>query len=402
MNEREPVRGRQVSSYGRQALFERLMTGLLTDEQLSRAARELGFEPEAGRYAVAIFTVPPAPLEAADFVTDPAAAVRSALLADFLKYTEYVPAPWGPDACALLIQGQAQDVERYVRRCVRNVGERYAAWDPAAQWYVAVAEPVDRAEDIPACFREASRLWAMRFLLPEQRVLTARTARRPSGEGEEGALAGLDPSRAHPRALEAFLQEGDAELDMFVRSYMQGLGTAMEFRPFREYVMLSARFAAQEQLLAGGLSRRQALERLPAWQSPEGPETAEAYVKAALAAALSLKGEAESGALGRARAYVDSHFAEAALTLRAAAAQAGVSASYLSALFRQRLGCTFTQYVTARRMRRACQLLRETNMPSGQVAAAVGYRDRRYFCALFKRIHGCAPGQYRAGEKPGK
>ena len=122
----------------------------------------------------------------------------------------------------------------------------------------------------------------------------------------------------------------------------------------------------------------------------------------ALAAALALRDEAKGavyeGALGRAAAYVREHRADRDLSLAGAAAQAGVTPGHLSALFRKRLGVTFTEYVTARRMELARTLLRDGGLTVEQAAWRSGFSDARYFSTLFKRTQGCTPTQFRAGK----
>jgi two-component system response regulator YesN len=66
------------------------------------------------------------------------------------------------------------------------------------------------------------------------------------------------------------------------------------------------------------------------------------------------------------------------------------------------VGVSFSAYLTRQRMEMARELLRSTNLSSAQVGAAAGYRDARYFSALFHKTQGCTPREYRAqGRKKG-
>ena len=49
------------------------------------------------------------------------------------------------------------------------------------------------------------------------------------------------------------------------------------------------------------------------------------------------------------------------------------------------------------RMRRAPELLREGDLPVGDVANAVGYRQPAQFAKAFRRHHGAPPSTFRAG-----
>ena len=96
--------------------------------------------------------------------------------------------------------------------------------------------------------------------------------------------------------------------------------------------------------------------------------------------------------------YIDAHFCEEDISLHAVAKAVNVSANYLSAVFGQRVGSSFVEYLTEKRIRQAKQLLRQTNKRSGEIAFAVGYRDPRYFSSVFKKQQGCTPSEYRSGE----
>ena len=60
---------------------------------------------------------------------------------------------------------------------------------------------------------------------------------------------------------------------------------------------------------------------------------------------------------------------------------------------------TLIEYLTAKRMEKARELLLEPGHSSAQVAAAVGYRDPNYFRYVFKKETGCTPREYRSRRK---
>ena len=72
-----------------------------------------------------------------------------------------------------------------------------------------------------------------------------------------------------------------------------------------------------------------------------------------------------------------------------------VSANHFSAMFSQKMGQTFIEYLTSLRMHRAKELLRCTDKRSGEIALEVGYKDSHYFSFLFKKTQGCTPSEYR-------
>ena len=54
------------------------------------------------------------------------------------------------------------------------------------------------------------------------------------------------------------------------------------------------------------------------------------------------------------------------------------------------------EYLTAKRMEKARELLHSSNLRSGEIAVAVGYKDPHYFSFLFKKTQGCTPRDFRS------
>jgi len=96
--------------------------------------------------------------------------------------------------------------------------------------------------------------------------------------------------------------------------------------------------------------------------------------------------------------HIDRHYTEESISLNSVAQAINISANYLSALFSQKMGVSFVEYLTQKRMNRAKQLLRQTDKRSGEIAYEVGYKDPRYFSFVFKKTQGCTPRSYRTGE----
>lgn len=78
-----------------------------------------------------------------------------------------------------------------------------------------------------------------------------------------------------------------------------------------------------------------------------------------------------------------------------AAKRVHMNASYLSQLFKQRMGMNFVDYVTDQRMKEAIKLLCNTSLRVSEIAHRMGYSDVAYFCTLFKKMTGCTPSEYR-------
>jgi AraC-like DNA-binding protein len=99
-------------------------------------------------------------------------------------------------------------------------------------------------------------------------------------------------------------------------------------------------------------------------------------------------------ALNKAVAYIDDNFASS-LTSEDIAHIAGVSKSYLKALFVKELGISPKKYLQNIRMGHARKILQNPYLYIEEIAAMCGYNDANYFSRAFKKIHQCTPLEYK-------
>src|SRR5262249_48428312 len=93
--------------------------------------------------------------------------------------------------------------------------------------------------------------------------------------------------------------------------------------------------------------------------------------------------------------YIREHL-HAALTLRDLAAVAHLSPYHFARRFKESTGLPPHQYIIARRIERAKQLLRgEDDLSLAQVAARTGFWDQGHFTRHFKRLVGVTPKRFR-------
>ncbi|WP_046175530.1 bifunctional transcriptional activator/DNA repair enzyme AdaA [Domibacillus indicus] len=97
--------------------------------------------------------------------------------------------------------------------------------------------------------------------------------------------------------------------------------------------------------------------------------------------------------------WIDAHYAEP-ITLQSLAREWHGSPSHLQRSFKRIAGLSPAEYVQMARLNRACCLLRSTGRTVSDISREIGFLSTPYFSALFKRITGCTPLQYRkkAGE----
>jgi AraC-like DNA-binding protein len=99
--------------------------------------------------------------------------------------------------------------------------------------------------------------------------------------------------------------------------------------------------------------------------------------------------------LRRAKDLVDRSYAEP-LDVVALARQAHVSPWHFSRRFKEAFGETPHQYVLTRRVERAQELLRNTDLSVTEICLEVGFQSLGSFSAAFHRVAGMTPTAYRA------
>ena len=103
---------------------------------------------------------------------------------------------------------------------------------------------------------------------------------------------------------------------------------------------------------------------------------------------------AKSQYLNRVITYMKDHLQEN-LTLTRIAREAGLSESYLNAVFKECVKCAPMDDYINMKMEQACYLLCNTDMHIYQVAQYLGYDNQYYFSRAFKKVLGVPPKKYK-------
>ncbi len=136
---------------------------------------------------------------------------------------------------------------------------------------------------------------------------------------------------------------------------------------------------------------RQVRDARVAAPSPQAPP---ARPEAAPAAGREETAAAARPEIDHVLAYIERNLARS-ISRQDLARQASFAPSYFSALFREATGTTIPEYINARRVVRAQELLRQPQTRVSAVCYAVGFRDLSNFNRVFKRIVGQTPREYR-------
>lgn len=83
------------------------------------------------------------------------------------------------------------------------------------------------------------------------------------------------------------------------------------------------------------------------------------------------------------------------ITVYDIASHVGLERSYLYRLFKNKKGCSPSDWLTNVRLEHAVKLLEQKSLSITDVALTVGFYDLSHFSRVFKRRFLCTPGEYK-------
>jgi two-component system response regulator YesN len=97
--------------------------------------------------------------------------------------------------------------------------------------------------------------------------------------------------------------------------------------------------------------------------------------------------------------YIESHYQED-LSIDLLSEKVNISPSYIFKILRERKQTSFIEYLTQKRIEKACELL-ATNLKVQDIAEAIGFSSSRYFIQVFKKVKGVTPNDFRKRQQVG-
>ena len=91
--------------------------------------------------------------------------------------------------------------------------------------------------------------------------------------------------------------------------------------------------------------------------------------------------------------YLENHYAED-ISLEDIAEQVNISPQYFSKLIKKTTGFNFIDWLSMLRVKKAKELLTNSNLTVKEVCFMVGYKDPNYFSRIFKKRIGITPSEY--------
>lgn len=98
--------------------------------------------------------------------------------------------------------------------------------------------------------------------------------------------------------------------------------------------------------------------------------------------------------------YIRMHCGEK-LTLKMLSEQCFYNPAYFSRLFKKAYNMTLTDFIMEQRLKKSCELLRDTDFSIEEIIVQCGFTDKTGFYNRFKETYGCTPGEYKKTLKKG-
>lgn len=314
------------------------------------------------------------------------------------------------DCNAYLLMNYSDDVhppyrERrdILQQLLRECGAQY----PNFRITFAVSEPVFSALDIGGAFDAAEQASTLRLYAGSARVLEYRKLRAQLPDTPVCDISVND--RQQLEQLVETLRKGDAlALARSLWARFQSMESFSVYDLFQ--VTFNTIMRIRRLVVDRGLRKEE-----NATEQPLPPILTQNYIHICLAncdtvAQLSetlcmyiateidhcaeLQKQKISTPIRLAQEYIRAHI-DRQITLEEAASQAFISPGYLSTLFKEHTGKSFSDYVIEMRMEQAKRLLRQPSLNISEIAQQVGYADARHFSKVFLKIVGVKPTAYR-------
>jgi two-component system response regulator YesN len=326
---------------------------------------------------------------------DPAAwaqAVLDAVNAEGFPFPSFVASLHLGGAVALACDRTLASDSAAFGQALEELLARISALDAEAEPRIGLAQPVSGPAELPRALGEAEAALSESFYKPERRICPYN---RPSGrtfslrEGERDSLRsamGQGDAESVLRWIERLEQRclafRDPDLARVRAAWLEAATLLLDWVPAWGPAERSSRAERLRRDMEGvpSLARaaeavRDCFERL--FVRPAGDLQVEDRMK-------------------KAKAYIETQFADPDLTVDAIAARVGLSESYFCTVFKQSVGSTVKDFVTSVRIERAKAYLWEKEPQTlADLAIKVGFRDPNYFGTVFKRLTGATPGAYR-------
>ena len=315
----------------------------------------------------------------------------------------------------------SRELEKTQKMLIRDLKECVEKTDDT--WFIGAGEMAGRISDIQKAYYSANKAFSCRFITGMNRIVTAdesgsvradlsglNASGSLPGPEADGGISRLDIQDAvtnenSRKMLENYLRTGTLEeAEPFMEGLFRSIGeSSLNSSLFLTYLSMDMYFTMIRFLKELGRRVDEIDEKCgdinALLKNRAAADEAKEYLTSYLKELIRLRDHNTEKRYGRilreAISYIDENYDHDDISLNKVAERVGMSPNHFSSIFSQEMGSTFIEYLIGKRMERAKELLRTTQMRSFEVAYKVGYRDPHYFSSTFKKMQGMTPKEYR-------
>lgn len=390
----------------RRNFFEKMVSGKADLGELYEQAESLGIDIAATWYNIVLFSTgsDSGEMELDSGYSADSSSIQEKVEDVFQENSQYILFRNQNLYYAVLIKADGNVVENLTEECVQSlerIFKEQGNQKHAKGWFVCTGKPVERLSMLQESYKEAMNLFCYRYM--EEKHILRYGEQITMHPDETVNLRNIDTNAMSPEVIRNFLGNGLIdEVDVFVENYIHVIGEdILKSRMFRQYVLLNVHISAIA--FTGNLGyEKDELEdslSMVGSQQAEDIDEVKEVLKRTLKWAIELRDNKVRNkmhsVIPQAVAYIQENYHDESLNLSKVACKVNISANHFSAIFSQEMKQTFIEYLTNIRMNKAKELLRCSDMRSGEIAMEIGYKDSHYFSFLFKKTQGCTPSEYR-------
>lgn len=383
-------------------LFYDMVGGQCSLEDIMERGKRLNLDLQAGAYNIILYII----RDINQMQDDSKAAGLAKELEELLeKHVNAVIFDCLLEGNALLLKGE--DIGEVSRLQDKIVGQmkQVLSGHKDIFYFGGIGKPVEDISGLAVSFQEAGRVFAYRYILDESRILDYRDIAQ-AGQLQDDGMDLDNILHLNKKKAEEFLRSGSKkDIHYFVEEYLKCISNdSRSSLLFRQYIIVDMYYIAVAFAQEMGFGRENIAEpfndklRLNMLSSFE---MIRQYIEEIFGHVIDLRDNISSSKfndiINRAKTYINDNYTNDKLSLNQVASHVYLCPTYFSAIFSQKTGQTFIQYLTDLRMSKAKELLKCTDMKTAEIAYAVGYKDPHYFSYLFKKTQNCTPKQYRLG-----
>ncbi|WYP26416.1 helix-turn-helix domain-containing protein [Alkalihalobacillus sp. FSL W8-0930] len=328
------------------------------------------------------------------------------IVEEVIQEPNRLPTVWNDRSLLILIglDGSKDDINQCaykVTELIHDYIERYLKLPIS----IGVSAPFSEFEDAPSAMQEANEALAHRLKYEQNVVIFYESIK----SGSRKKLADYQYPKKVEGELMLALREGDHTnaytlFDDWINSIFDKAEFLGEYQvSFNQLLTKLLRLRQESGLYQTKLEDRTEADLYKELLKLHRKEDVKAWFKKNLLKPLldrfnSIHDSQYQQLADRMIVYVQEHY-DKELTLESCAANLHYNANYLSTVFKQSTGKTFSEYVTYYRFEMAKHFLSETTKPVKEIAEKLQYNNSQNFIRSFKKQEGVTPGQYRTDNR---